>query len=85
MRRSKIIDAEFEVVDGPYRVGDEHRTRKGWYLTDRLDRHGNPLWYKPPGVFSKWLRRIGYVLWLGPILLGVAGMVVAEFLFPATP
>jgi|GEM_PF-6811732 len=57
-RREQIIDTGFTIVSGPRRVGDEHPTRKGWFLTDRTDRHGNPLWYKPPGKLSR-----GFYLW----------------------
>lgn len=80
MSRPKIIDAEYEVVDGPYRVGDEHRERKGWYLTDQLDKDGLPVWYKPPGRISRWVRRIGLVMYVGPIILGILAMIVMEFL-----
>jgi hypothetical protein len=65
----KVIDADFELVSGPLRAGDEHPVRKGWYLTDRLDRFGNQLWYKPPGPISRWIRRIGIILW-GLLILG---------------
>ena len=71
------IDAEFEVVSGPLRAGDEHPIRKGWYLTDKLDRKGNALWYKPPGTISKWIRRIGIGVYLG--LMGIGMLAVALY------
>lgn len=49
----KIIDVEFEVISGPYRIGDEHATRKRWYWTGKYDAAGTPLWYRPPR-FNKW-------------------------------
>lgn len=52
-KRPKIIDAEFEVIEGPYRIGDEHRTRKRWYWTGTYSKRGVPLWYRPPR-FNKW-------------------------------
>lgn len=61
----RIIDAEFEVIGGPLRVGDEHPTKRGWFLTDQVDRHGNTLWYKPPSTFSKWVRQVALIMFLG--------------------
>ena len=69
--QEKITDAEFEVLDGPMRPGDEHPTRKGWFLTERLDRRGNPLWYKPPARYWRWLRPALLVVWLAFILVGL--------------
>lgn len=71
MQKSQIVDADFEVVDGPYRVGDEHRERKGWFLTDKVDKNGDPLWYKPPGPISRFIRVAGAVVWIGAIVLGI--------------
>ena len=56
MSHKPIIDADFEVVSGPYRVGDEHRKRRGWYWTGRYDKNGVPLWYRPPARYWRWLR-----------------------------
>jgi len=67
----KIIDADFEVVSGPLRVGDEHPIRKGWYLTDKVGRKGEVLWYKPPSTFSKWVRRMAWVIYLGLMAFAV--------------
>lgn len=80
MANPKVIDAEFDVVDGPYRVGDEHRERRGWFLTDKIGKHGEPLWYKPPSRVWVWIRRACYAIWFGCIALGVLGMILGEFL-----
>lgn len=73
----KVIDAEFEVVGGPLRVGDEHPTVKGWYWTGRYDRKGVGLWYKPPGLISRWVRKIALWLYLAMMAIGMG----AAFLF----
>lgn len=39
----KIIDAEFEVVRGPPKIGERHPTRRGWYFTGDYDPYGTPL------------------------------------------
>lgn len=63
-----ITDAKFEVVGGPYRVGEAHRTRRGWYFTGRYDADGDalfmrhPSWWKRRAIF----RRIGG--WPGAVL-----------------
>jgi hypothetical protein len=41
----KIIDADYEVV-GSYRIGEEHRTEKGWYFTGKYDHAGHPYFRK---------------------------------------
>lgn len=69
----KIIDADFEVVSGPLRVGDEHPIRKGWYLTDKLGKRGEPLWYQPPSPASKWVRRIALILFGLMMAAGILG------------
>lgn len=68
------VDAEFEVVSGPLRVGDEHPVRKGWYLTDKIGRRGEPLWFKPPGPISRWIKRLGVI---GYVVLMVFGVSIA--------
>lgn len=75
MSRHRVIDADFEVVSGPYRVGDEHPTERGWYFTDKVDRRGNPLWYRPPSGVSRWVRRVALTLFL----LMMAGAIVSVF------
>lgn len=72
--KTKIIDAEFEVVGGPLRVGDEHPIQKGWYLTDKVGRDGNALWYKPPGPVSVWVRRIAWVIYIGLMVIGIGSV-----------
>ncbi|MDZ4052412.1 MAG: hypothetical protein U1A07_19135 [Phenylobacterium sp.] len=39
----KIIDAEFEVVRGPPKIGEAHPSRPGWYFTGNFDAEGHPL------------------------------------------
>jgi hypothetical protein len=77
MQDKPIIDAEFEVVDGPYRVGDEHREKRGWYLTDLIGKHGEQLWFKPPNQtwarIKKWMI-IGF--WTMCALAGVFAAVM---------
>lgn len=80
--KPRITDAEFEVVSGPYRVGDENRVKRGWFLTDRVGKRGEPLWYRPPGKVSKWIRRIGIAAYVGCIALGFIAMVLGEIFAP---
>lgn len=47
----QIIDADFESVRGPYRVGEEHRSEKGWRFTGQYNGAGHPLFLN-----SRWLR-----------------------------
>lgn len=42
-KRPKIIDAKFDVVRGPGRIGQRHATRRGWYFTGKYDHNGDPL------------------------------------------
>lgn len=46
------IDAEFEVVDGPRRLGDPHPRRKRW-LYAGVGARGQALWYRPPRL-NRW-------------------------------
>lgn len=68
---TKVIDADFDYVAGPMRVGDEHPTRRGWLYTGRHDRRGVLLWYKPPGRFSWWVRRIALTIYWSMMAVGV--------------
>ena len=70
----EVIDADFEVVSGPLRVGDEHPTQKGWFLTDQVDRRGRPLWYKPPHVAWKIIRTACWVIVGLLVLLACVGV-----------
>lgn len=78
--KPSVIDAEFEVVDGPYKVGDEHRERRGWYLTNKVNRRGEPLWWKPPGKIEQhilkwiWLYGIAAAILLGLIEIVWTGL-----------
>jgi hypothetical protein len=71
-KKPLITDADFEVVDGPYRVGDENREKRGWYLTDKIGKRGEALWYRPPGLISKWIRRIGLTVYASIFIFGIA-------------
>ena len=80
-KHPKIIDAEFEVIEGPYRIGDEHRTRKRWRWTGLYDKRGVPLWYRPPR-FNKWqFAGIGVLVMILGFCLIVAGMVAWGYWF----
>lgn len=77
-RPRSYIDADFEVVSGPFRVGDEHPTQKGWFFTDKVGRHGEPLWYRPPGFISRWVYRIAATI----AVVTVVGLSVLAILAP---
>lgn len=77
-KKPLVTDAEFEVVSGPFRVGDEHPTQKGWYYTDKIGRHGERLWYKPPGPISRWVRRVALFMYLGMMGMAFVGIFLAE-------
>lgn len=80
-QRPKIVDAEFEVIEGPYRIGDEHRTRKRWFWTGAFDQHGVPLWYRPPR-FNKWqFAGIGVLVMILGFCLYVAAWNLKAYLF----
>lgn len=80
-KRPKIIDAEFEVIEGPYRIGDEHRTRKRWLWTGHYDKNGVPLWYRPPR-FNKWqFAGIGVLVMIFGFCLYVAAWNFKAYLF----
>lgn len=79
-KKPPVTDADFEVVDGPYRVGDENRDRRGWFLTEKTGRNGEALWYKPPGKISKFIRNAGLTVYIGCIVLGFVVMVIGELL-----
>lgn len=71
--RQKPIDADFEVIGGPYRVGDEHRVHKRWFFTGHYDERGVPLWYRPPR-FTAWqiILIAAFVLLGVPLIAGLA-------------
>jgi hypothetical protein len=68
MRREKVIDADFELVSGPFREGDEHPDKPGWYWTGRKNAQGEWLWYKPPHPAWRWLL---YAIFPGLPILGL--------------
>ncbi|MFN3522287.1 MAG: hypothetical protein ACK4YQ_08550 [Phenylobacterium sp.] len=70
----EIVDAEFEVVGGPYRVGDEHRREKGWYFTGQYNASGDPLFMRHPS----WWRRRAFIRRWYPLLV-IVGIPVAAF------
>lgn len=74
--RPPILDAEFEVVAGPMRVGDPHRTRKDWYFTGRYNAEGDPYFIRGAGWWRR--RRIGRAVYFWSWM--VAGAVVAALL-----
>ena len=57
-----VIDAEYVVVSGPYRIGEEHRKHRHWHFTGLYDDDGWPLfrWQEPP---MDW-RPVKWALWL---------------------
>lgn len=71
----KITDAEFEVVGGPYRVGEQHRKRRGWYFTGRYDAEGEALWMRHPS----WWKRRALVRRMG----GIPGLIFAAMMLAA--
>ena len=71
MRREKVIDADFELVSGPFREGDEHPDKPGWYWTGKKDEHGDWLWYQPPNRYWLWVRRLAWTIWIGSIVGGI--------------
>lgn len=52
----KIIDADYEVVGGPYQVGEEHRREKGWYFTGKYNADSDPYFMRHPS----WFRRLRF-------------------------
>jgi hypothetical protein len=59
----RIVDAEYEVVGGPYRVGEEHRREKGWYFTGKYDRDGHPYFIRSARWF-RWRGRMWALLYI---------------------
>lgn len=60
--------------------GDEHPTKKGWFLTDQLGSRKEPLWYKPPSRFSSIVQKVALWMWVGFIVMGIIGAVLAHIL-----
>lgn len=49
--------------------GDEHPTRKGWYLTD-MERDGVPQWYRPPSPVWRKIHLAVLIFWGSLIAFG---------------
>lgn len=73
--KQDYTDAEFEVIKGEYRTGEESRTRPGWYYTGRRDARGNQLWYRPPLLQRRFFRRLALAVVSLGFLAAVAGMI----------
>lgn len=75
--REPWTDTEYEVISGPYRVGDHHRDRKlrRWRYLGVRDRRGVMLWYRPPR-FRRW-QLVIMILVGGPALIAAFMLVVA--------
>lgn len=70
----QIIDADFDVVGGPYRVGDEHRAERGWYFTGRYNSAGHPYFMRHPNWWRRLerkhqRRRTALTTWHGMVLV----------------
>lgn len=76
-KKPRTTDAAFEYVAGPMRPGDEHPRHPGWFFVGTRGRRGEWLWYKPPGLISRWIRRIA--AWLYVLMIGSA--MIAAMLF----
>jgi hypothetical protein len=72
-----IIDADYEVVSGPYRFGEEHRSHPGWYFIGRYDAEGWPLFISKPAPFHKTLSG-RTLIGIGALLALVVGGSVFE-------
>lgn len=57
--------------------GDEHPTRRGWFLRNELGEGFEPLWFRPPHRVWKWIRPVAFVVYGGLMALGIT----AAFLF----
>jgi len=57
-------------------VGDEHPTRKGWFLVEEPGPRGEPMWYRPPSRFSRAIRFVGQAAGLVLIGMVIAGMII---------
>jgi hypothetical protein len=66
-----FIDAEFEVVDGPVRIGDPHPFLKRWIYWGP-DHHGRPLWYRKPRLSKAQFALVScalvMALWVGAVV-----------------
>lgn len=80
----RIIDVQHEPVGCGYRIGEEHRTEKGWYFTGKYDHDGNPYFMRHPS----WFRRLYFwrrlPIWIAYALLIVVAVFVVVALVTAT-
>jgi hypothetical protein len=82
-----ITDADFEVVRGPYRVGEEHRRHKGWYFIGAYDADGDPLFARKPAPYWRTVPGIAQLILFAAfavIAITAAIATVASYLHPAT-
>lgn len=42
-------------------IGDEHPTRKGWFLVEEPGPRGEPMWYRPPSRLSLGVKVVGVI------------------------
>lgn len=66
------IDADFEVVSGPLRIGEEHPKRRGWRFTGRYDKQGHPLFYSRVRDLRVWMGGITAIGWTLVVLVAAA-------------
>ncbi len=61
--------------------GDEHPTRKGWFLQSELGNGLEPLWYRPPHPVETWFVKIvgGAYVW-SILIVGIGGLATAAFI-----
>lgn len=71
----QITDAEFRVVRGPYRAGDESPRHKGWYFIGRFNAQGDPLFIRKPKPY--WRTFQGLVLTGAAVFLVMVGLLAA--------
>jgi hypothetical protein len=78
------IDVEFVRVSGPFRPGDPHPQRRGWFFTGLHDESGDLLWYQPPPAWRRWCRLAGEGMFIAMFLLtGIGATLVGIFGYPA--
>lgn len=81
----QITDAEFQVVRGPYRAGDESPRYKGWYFTGRFNGDGDPLFIRKPVPYWRSFQGLVFagigIFLLLFVAVGVAGI----FIDPPAP
>lgn len=81
---ANITDADFKVVSGPYRIGEEHRREKGWYFTGHYDAAGDPLfmrhprWWRRRAMMRQWPKALAFFTF---VVIPLAMMILSA-LFP---